>query len=347
MEWCVSRNFFHQFHLRVFSEPYNITKLAFMNSSHAAQPASSTDNAAAPPFTFGKSLRLMKSYTWFAPAWAFVVGAIASHSVRFDLFGDPAGTLFSVGRIAIGTLMAGPLLTGFSQVLNDWCDRHVDAINQPERLIPSGQVSARQVRLTILALMIAALAVALFLGLPVFWAALAGVVLAAGYSLEPLRFKKNGWIGNLAVGLSYESLAWIAGHLAFDPTLSSPGATQSMILAVIYGLGAHGIMTINDFKSVLGDRQLGLRSIPALYGEAQAARIAVIIINAAQLAAVGLLLAWGHWITAVIIVLFIGMQLPQQIQLIQNPTQPQAVRYNIVAIPPYVWGMLAAAIGLG
>jgi chlorophyll synthase len=120
-----------------------------------------------------------------------------------------------------------------------------------------------------------------------------------------------------------------------------------MLLAVIYGLGAHGIMTINDFKSVVGDRQLGLRSIPALYGEAQAARIAVIIINAAQLAAVGLLLAWGHWIVAAIIILFIGMQLPQQIQLVRNPTQAQAVRYNIVAIPPYVWGMLAAAIGLG
>jgi chlorophyll synthase len=309
---------------------------------------SSTPAAAATPaFQLSKSLRLMKSYTWFAPAWAFVVGAVASHSVPFDLFGDPAGTLVSVGRIAIGTFMAGPLLTGFSQVLNDWCDRHVDAINQPERLIPSGQVSAQQVRGTIVALMLAALAVALFLGLPVFWAALIGVALAAFYSLEPLRFKRNGWIGNLAVGLSYESLAWIAGHLAFDPTLSSAGATQSMLLAVIYGLGAHGIMTINDFKSVVGDRQLGLRSIPALYGEAQAARIAVIIINAAQLAAVGLLLAWGHWIVAAIIILFIGMQLPQQIQLVRNPTQAQAVRYNIVAIPPYVWGMLAAAIGLG
>lgn len=313
----------------------------------SSQVAPSSAAAEKPSFEFKKSLRLMKSYTWFAPAWAFVVGAVASHSVHFDLFGDPAGTLLSVGRIAIGTLMAGPLLTGFSQVLNDWCDRHVDAINQPERLIPSGQVSAAQVRVTILALMVAALAVALFLGLPVFWAALAGVVLAAGYSIEPLRFKKNGWIGNLAVGLSYESLAWVAGHLAFDPTLSSAGATQSMLLAVIYGLGAHGIMTINDFKSVVGDRLLGLRSIPVLYGEAQAARIAVIIINAAQLAAIALLLVWGHWIVASFIVLFIGMQLPQQIQLIRNPTQPQAVRYNIVAIPPYVWGMLAAAIGLG
>lgn len=296
--------------------------------------------------TLAKSFKLMKSYTWFAPAWAYVVGAIASNSVPFDLWGDPAGTVYSIGRIAIGTLMAGPLLTGFSQVLNDWCDRHVDAINQPERLIPSGKVSPTQVRITILVLMALALGVALFLGVSVFWVALIGVGLAAGYSLEPLRFKRNGWIGNLAVGLSYESLAWIAGHATFDPTFASPSAMQSILLAVIYGLGAHGIMTINDFKSVAGDRLMGLRSIPALYGEANAARIAVVIINAAQLVCTALLFAWGHWIVGLISIACMALQLPQQIKLIQNPTQPQAVRYNIVAIPPYVWGMLAAAIGL-
>lgn len=293
------------------------------------------------------TLRLMKSYTWFAPAWSFMVGAIASHSVTFDPAGNPLGTLVDFGKIAIGTLMAGPLLTGFSQVLNEWCDREVDAINQPERPIPAGLVGFAQVRTAIIVLMIGALAVALFLGINVFWTALFGIVLAAGYSIEPFRFKRNGWIGNLAVGIAYESLGWVAGHLTFDPQLTTPWGVQSIVLALIYGVGAHGIMTINDFKSVLGDRKMGLNSIPALYGEARAAKIAVITINAAQLVATALLFAWGHWIIGVISLLLIAIQVPQQRKLIENPTQPQAVRYNIVAIPPYVWGMLAAAIGLG
>jgi chlorophyll/bacteriochlorophyll a synthase len=293
------------------------------------------------------SLRLMKSYTWFAPAWSFVVGAIASHAVTFAPFADPLGTLADLGKIAIGTLMAGPLLTGFSQVLNEWCDREVDAINQPERPIPAGLVSPQQVKLTIWALLFGALGVALYLGTTVFYTALFGVVLALGYSIEPFRFKRNGWVGNLAVGIAYESLGWVAGHLAFDPTLSQPWGWQSITLALIYGLGAHGIMTINDFKSVFGDRIMGLRSIPAMYGEERAAKIAVVIINAAQLLATALLFAWGHWIVGLISLVFIALQIPQQLKLIAKPTQAQAVRYNIVAIPPYVWGMLAAAVGLG
>lgn len=309
-------------------------------------PISQDNDGEARRSALKNALTLMKPYTWFAPAWAFVVGTIASHSIYFDLGEDVGRSILSIGRIAIGTLMAGPLLVGFSQVLNDYCDRAVDAINQPERLIPSGKVTRAQVTIILVALALAALAVALFLGPPVALVAALGIVLAVLYSAEPFRLKRNGWIGNLAVGLAYESLAWISGHLAFDPQLQSPGATQSMILAVVYGLGAHGIMTINDFKSVAGDRQMGIRSIPVIYGERVAARIAVVTINAAQIVAIVLQLIWGHWITALICLVFLFAQLRAQVQLINTPTQPMAVRYNIVAIPPYVWAMLVAAIGL-
>lgn len=281
----------------------------------------------------------MKSYTWFAPAWAFVVGCVASQSI------DVSGVLpavLSIGKIAIGTLMAGPLLTGFSQVINEWCDREVDAINQPERLIPSGKVGRNQVIITLIVLALGAIAISLFLGNGVVWVALLGMALALAYSMPPVRLKQNGWVSNLACALAYESLAWIAGHLAFGPL-----TTHSLILALVYGLGVHGVMTINDFKSVKGDRMMGLNSIPALYGEQKAAWIAVITINAAQLVALALMAIWGfHWLVLMACALFILAQLRPQLQLIKEPIQKMAVRYNIVAIPPYVWGMMAAAIGM-
>ncbi len=286
------------------------------------------------------SLALMKSYTWFAPAWAFVVGCIASHAI--DVTSGVLPAVFSIGKIAIGTLMAGPLLTGFSQVINEWCDREVDAINQPERLIPSGRVGRNQVIITLVVLAAGALAIAAFLGANVAWVALLGMALALAYSAPPVRLKKNGWISNLACAIAYESLAWIAGHLAFAPITS-----HSLILALVYGLGVHGVMTINDFKSVKGDRMMGLNSIPALYGEQKAAWIAVITINAAQVIALALMAVWGfHWIVLLVCALFILAQLRPQVQLIKEPTQKMAVRYNIIAIPPYVWGMLVAAIGM-
>ncbi|HNM26365.1 MAG TPA: efflux RND transporter permease subunit, partial [Saprospiraceae bacterium] len=40
----------------------------------------------------------------------------------------------------LGLVLAGPLLCGSSQVVNDWFDRHVDAINEPNRPIPSGRM---------------------------------------------------------------------------------------------------------------------------------------------------------------------------------------------------------------
>jgi chlorophyll synthase len=151
----------------------------------------------------------------------------------------------------------------------------------------------------------------------------------------------------LAIGLTYETCAWIAGHLTFDPQLQSAGAGRSLLLALLYGLGVVGTMIINDFKSVAGDRKMGIRSIPAMYGESRAARLAVVIINAAQLIAIGLQVAWGSVITAGVCFLLLLAQLRSQLQLIREPTQPMAVRYNLIGIPPYTWAMLVAAIGLG
>lgn len=297
---------------------------------------------AKPPFRLKNSFALMESYTWFAPAWAFMVGAIASHAIYFNLGEDAGRSILSIGRLAIGIGMAGPLLTGFSQVINDWYDRDIDAINQPERLIPSGQVSREQVMWTIAVLGVLAMAVALFLGAPVAVLAAVGLALAVLYSIPQVKLKRNGWVGNAAVGLAYEGLPWIAGHLAFAPL-----TPESLMLALVFSLGSHGIMTINDFKSVAGDRKMGIRSIPAIYGEGNAARIAVAVINAAQVVAIGLLLAWGKPVAAAVVLLFMIGQWRSQYQLVKTPTQPMAVRYNIVAIPLYVWGMLAAAIGLG
>src|SRR5689334_13906293 len=75
-------------------------------------------------------LELLKPITWFPPMWAFACGVVS------------AGSSFQ-GRwafVAIGVLLTGPLVCGTSQAVNDWYDRHVDAINEPNRPIPSGRV---------------------------------------------------------------------------------------------------------------------------------------------------------------------------------------------------------------
>ena len=90
-----------------------------------------------------------------------------------------------------------------------------------------------------------------------FGAAVVGLALAWAYSAPPLRLKQNGWWGNAAVGACYEGLPWITGAAVM--AAAHAGCGRSSSLALLYSVGAHGIMTLNDFKSVEGDSANGHR----------------------------------------------------------------------------------------
>jgi chlorophyll synthase len=78
-------------------------------------------------------LELLKPVTWFPPMWAFGCGAVSS--------GVPLSQAWALALA--GIVLAGPLLCASSQATNDWFDRHVDAINEPGRPIPSGRIPGR------------------------------------------------------------------------------------------------------------------------------------------------------------------------------------------------------------
>ena len=285
-----------------------------------------------PSTPLARSIALMKPVTWFAPAWAFLCGAIASANVGWSVA--------SMGRMALGILLAGPILCGLSQVINDYCDREVDALNEPNRLIPSGLVSTAQVFVTIGVLAVLALGNAWALGEKVALLTAIGMVLAVVYSAHPIRAKRNGWIGNGLVAVSYEALPWLAGQLAFGQ-LTVP----SVIVAALYSVGAHGIMTINDFKSMDGDRVSGIKTIPVMLGEWGAAWMAVLTMNVAQLFVIMLFAVSQRWLIAGIIAALFVAQLPLQRKFISDP-RGRAIFYNASGTTLFVWGMLAAAIGV-
>ena len=300
----------------------------------ADQPlaAATITSPKAPASALARSFALMKPVTWFAPAWAYMCGTVASNGAHW--------TLADMGRIALGTLLAGPILCGLSQVVNDYCDREVDALNEPNRLIPSGQVSTRQVFITIGVLAVLSIGLALALGQSVALLTGLGMFLALVYSVHPIRAKRNGWIGNALVAIAYEGLPWLAGHVTFSSL-----TLVSVLIALLYSVGAHGIMTINDFKSMDGDRVSGIRTIPVLHGAWGASWLAVITMNLAQLFVIMMFAAWQRWVIAAIIAALFVAQLPLQRKFIQDP-RGRAVFYNASGTTLFVWGMLAAAIGI-
>lgn len=293
---------------------------------------SSPPNQVVQPPTLRRSLILMKPITWFGPMWAFLCGAVASGATTWS-FAD-------LGLVILGIIMAGPILCGFSQVINDYFDRDIDAVNEPYRLVPSGLISNRQIFITLFVLLVAGLFVSSYLNLRVMYFVIAGQILAVLYSAPPVRAKRNGWAGNAMAAVSYEGLAWMAGHAAFA-ALTWP----SVLIALLYSLGAHGIMSINDYKSIDGDKKGGVSTIPVLYGPQKAAWLILITMNVAQIAVIAALLYWNvFWVALVVTVILIA-QLPTQRTFLQDPMK-NYLKFSAIGVSFYVWGMMAAAIGL-
>lgn len=174
-------------------------------------------------------------------------------------------------------------------------------------------------------------------------AATVGAVLAAwAYSAEPVRLKRSGWWGPGLVGLSYETLPWLTGAAVL--AAGAPPAPV-LLVALLYGLGAHGTMTLNDFKTLRGDRATGVVSLPVRLGPERAARLACAIMAVAQIAVVAVLFGWGRPWHALAVLALLLLQIRAMRVLLTDP-EGRAPWFNAAGVSLYALGMMAAALGL-
>ena len=277
-------------------------------------------------------LRLIKPITWFPPMWAYLCGAVSSGV-------SPAGQW---PLVILGVILAGPIVCGMSQAANDWCDRHVDAINEPDRPIPSGRIPGRWGLWIALAMSALSLFVGWQLGPWGFAATILGVLAAWAYSVEPIRLKRSGWWGPGLVGLSYETLPWITGAAVLS---AGAPATPVLIVALLYGLGAHGIMTLNDFKALEGDRQMGVNSLPVTLGPKRAAQVACLVMTVPQVIVIALLMMWDRPLHAAGVAGVLAVQFWAMTVMFRDP-KGKAPWYNGTGVTLYVSGMMITAFAV-
>jgi chlorophyll synthase len=277
-------------------------------------------------------LELLKPVTWFAPIWAFFCGVISS--------GQPIMAHWPI--VIGGLLLAGPMVCGTSQAVNDWYDRHVDAINEPNRPIPSGRMPGNWGFYVGVIWTFASLLLAASLGTWGLNAAIFALFLAWAYSAPPLRLKRNGWFGNAAVAICYEGVPWFTGAAIMAGALPDH---HILWIALLYSIGAHGIMTLNDFKSIDGDLRSGINSLPALHGPEQAGLIACVVMALPQLAVMAAMFHWRHPITAAVVGFLLIAQLFLMQWLLEKP-RDRAPMYNATGTSLYVTGMLICAFAL-
>jgi len=286
-------------------------------------------------------IQLMKPITWIPLIWGVICGAAASGNFEWT-FNNVLASLACM-------LMSGPLLAGYTQTINDFFDKEIDAINEPNRPIPSGKISIKDVKIQIWVLLISGLLVACLLDLyakhnfpSLFLLALGGSFVSYIYSAPPLKLKQNGWLGNYALGASYIALPWWAGQALFGKL-----TIVTALLTLAYSLSGLGIAVINDFKSVEGDSKLGLNSLPVVFGIKNASRISAGLIDIFQLAMVIVLVVIGQHLASVILVLLVIPQITfQDMWLLRDPLKFD-VKYQASAQPFLITGMLVTALAIG
>ncbi|XXG44328.1 hypothetical protein AAC387_Pa01g4162 [Persea americana] len=283
-------------------------------------------------------LQLTKPVTWPPLVWGVVCGAAASGNFHWNVE--------DVAKSIVCMIMSGPCLTGYTQTLNDWYDREIDAINEPYRPIPSGAISEGEVITQIWVLLLGGLGLGALLDVwaghkfPVlFFLALGGSLLSYIYSAPPLKLKQNGWIGNFALGASYICLPWWAGQALFG-TLTPDVA----VLTVLYSIAGLGIAIVNDFKSIEGDRKMGLQSLPVAFGIDAAKWICVGAIDITQISVAGYLLAAGKPLYALALFGLIIPQIVFQFQYLLKDPIKYDVKYQASAQPFLVLGILVTAL---
>ncbi|NKN32414.1 chlorophyll synthase ChlG [Marichromatium bheemlicum] len=278
-------------------------------------------------------LEVLHPITWFPPMWAFACGVVSSGAPILD----------QLLVVFAGILLAGPLMCGTSQVVNDWYDRHVDAINEPDRPIPSGRIPGNWGFYLSLIWTAVSLLLAYALGPWVFGASLVGMALAWAYSAPPLRLKGNGWWGNLAVGISYEGLAWVTGA-----AVMIGGAMpdwQILVLALLYSIGAHGIMTLNDFKAIEGDIKMNVRTLPVQLGVDRAAQLACVVMGLPQAIVIALLFSWDKPAHAIAVGVVLLIQVGLMVRFLADP-RARATWFSGLGVSVYVTGMMISAFAV-
>lgn len=232
-------------------------------------------------------LELLDPITWVGVLQGIVCGAIAS--------GQMTLSISHLGEFALLTLLFGPLGTGFSQSVNDYYDRDLDRINEPTRPIPSGRVSEKEALWNWILVGATAMLVSAFFayylggmrGGLLFLISVFGLIMGYIYSAPPFKLKNNVLLSAPAVGISYSLITWIAGNLLYADL-----RIEVVWMAVINAFIAIGLIFLNDFKAIEGDRAQGLKSLPVMIGVRGTYLVAFSLIDLAFGTFVYLMHAW-------------------------------------------------------
>jgi len=193
-------------------------------------------------------------------------------------------------------------ITAAGNVINDFFDAEIDAINRPDRPIPSGSVSRGAARGFAITLFLAGILVSFFTNPLCIGIAIFNVVLLIAYAA---KLKSTPFIGNIVVAYLSASIFLFGGALnGFD------GMVRIIPVAAITFFAMVSRELLKDAEDVKGDRAGGADTLPIRIGIKKTSELALITTALAVAASFIPYFWWGIWylggIIAVDIILIIA-----------------------------------------
>jgi geranylgeranylglycerol-phosphate geranylgeranyltransferase len=232
--------------------------------------------------------------------------------------------------------ITGFTLTGGAMVINDYFDKGIDAVNEPNRPIPSGLVKPGEAIIFTCLLSI--------IGLTGAWLTSIGAFIIALFAWSVMMLysawgKRTGFIGNIMVSTCI-ALPFIYGGFLTGRLESS---LPFSILAFLSNTGREVTKGIMDIE---GDRVEGVKTIAVTYGEKVAAYVAsTFYVMAVAISATPVILKLvSIFYVPFVVVTDLGL-LYGSISLLRNHNRDNARRVKTQVLIWMVFGLLAFGAG--
>ncbi len=276
-------------------------------------------------------LRLIRPINCMMMGFAVIVGAALA---------DPASVAEMWTNLAFG-FITGFMLTGASMAINDYYDRDIDAINEPNRPIPSCVIRPSEAMILASVLTIIGFVTAYFTN-PIYPLCLLVSILAwIVFVTYTTVGKRTGLPGNFLVSICVV-IPLIYGSIAAVNSI----ATNVLIFVCMVFLSITGREITKGIVDVKGDKSRGVKTLAVRYGD----KTAAVAASAFFLFAVGLSpIPWilrivSFWFIPLVVLTDFGL-VAAAIMLLKKSTRESARRIKNSVLLWFIMGLLAFFAG--
>jgi geranylgeranylglycerol-phosphate geranylgeranyltransferase len=246
--------------------------------------------------------------------------------------------LCTVWKNLVYGFITGFMLTAASMAINDYYDREIDAINEPNRPIPSGLITPKEALIFAMALMTIGLVFAYLTSMSSFAIAIIAWAIFIAYTTFG---KRTGLLGNFLVSTCV-AIPFIYGSIVVTNVIKS----NVFIFVLMVFLSNTGREITKGIVDVQGDSIKNVKTLAVRYGERTAAFVAAsFYISTILLSPIPPILnIVSFWFIPLVAITDFGL-ITSSFLLLKDYSRENAKKVKNIVLLWFIIGLLAFFIG--